>query len=93
MGIPGGHGGLQGLLYYGGRFYATVVASRGRPKEYFNRAVMPPKLTDIDEIGYLPFEREEANLFFINLVANERGSIVLTSNLPFTQRAFANDQS
>jgi DNA replication protein DnaC len=46
---------------------------------------MAPKLIVIDEIGYLPFGREEANLFF-NVVANryERGSIVLTSNLPFT---------
>jgi CheY-like chemotaxis protein len=36
-------------------------------------------------IGYLPFGREEANLFF-NVVAKryERASMVLTSNLPFT---------
>ncbi|MGF6637091.1 DNA replication protein DnaC [Paraburkholderia sp. MM6662-R1] len=53
-------------------------------------------ITLIDEIGYLPFGREEANLFF-NVVAKryERGSIVLTSNLPFTQwaTAFADDQT
>lgn len=38
----------------------------------------------IDEIGYLPFGREEANLLF-NVVAKryERGSIILTSNLAF----------
>ena len=50
----------------------------------------------VDEIGYLPFGREEANLFF-NVVAKryERGSMVLTSNLPFTQwaGAFADDQT
>ncbi len=44
---------------------------------------------------YLPFGREEANLFF-NVVAKryERGSMVLTSNLPFTQwaGAFADGQ-
>ncbi len=38
------------------------------------------------EIGYLPFGRDEANLVF-NVVAKhyERGSLVLTSDLPFTQ--------
>ncbi|KIP17327.1 phoH-like family protein [Burkholderia sp. MSHR3999] len=50
----------------------------------------------IVEIGYLPFGREQADLFF-NVVAKryERGAIVLTSNLPFTQwaSAFADDQT
>jgi len=67
-----------------------------RLKEYFNRAVLGPKLLIVDEIGYLPFGRDEANLFF-NVVAKryERGSMVLTSNLPFTQwaSAFADDQT
>ena len=70
--------------------------AQGRLKEYFNRAVLGPKLLVIDEIGYLPFGRDEANLFF-NVVAKryERGSMVLTSNLPFTQwaSAFADDQT
>jgi DNA replication protein DnaC len=36
----------------------------------------------VDEIGYLPMRREQANLFF-QIVARryERGSMVLTSNL------------
>ena len=55
-----------------------------------------PRLLIVDEIGYLPFGREEATLFF-NVVAKryERGSIVLTSNLPFSQwaSAFADDQT
>lgn len=70
--------------------------SQGRLKEYFNRAVIGPKLLVVDEIGYLPFGRDEANLFF-NVVAKryERGAMVLTSNLPFTQwaGAFAGDQT
>jgi DNA replication protein DnaC len=70
--------------------------NQGRLKEYFNRAVLGPKLLVVDEIGYLPFGRDEANLFF-NVVAKryERGSMVLTSNLPFTQwaGAFADDQT
>ncbi|GLR26700.1 hypothetical protein GCM10007875_17900 [Limnobacter litoralis] len=48
----------------------------------------------IDEIGYLPFGREEVNLFF-NVIAKryETGSIIVTSNLPFSQwaSAFADD--
>ncbi len=62
----------------------------------FNRATLGPKLLVVDEIGYLPFGREEANLFF-NVVAKryEHGSMVLTSNLPLTQwaSAFADDQT
>ena len=74
----------------------AIAKGQGRLKEYFNRAVLGPRLLVVDEIGYLPFGREEANLFF-NVVAKryERGSMVLTSNLPFTQwaSAFADDQT
>ena len=74
----------------------AAAKSQNRLKEYFNRAVLGPKLLVVDEIGYLPFGRDEANLFF-NVVAKryERGSMVLTSNLPFTQwaGAFADDQT
>jgi DNA replication protein DnaC len=74
----------------------SAAHRQGRLKEYFNRAVLGPRLLVIDEIGYLPFGREEANLFF-NVVAKryERGSMILTSNLPFTQWAttFADDQT
>ena len=42
------------------------------------------RLLIIDEIGYLPLSRDQANLLF-QVVAKryERGSIVLTSNLTF----------
>ena len=74
----------------------AAAKAQNRLKEYFNRAVLGPKLLVVDEIGYLPFGRDEANLFF-NVVAKryERGSMVLTSNLPFTQwaGAFADDQT
>jgi DNA replication protein DnaC len=74
----------------------AAAKAQNRLKEYFNRAVLGPKLLVVDEIGYLPFGRDEANLFF-NVVAQryERGSMVLTSNLPFTQwaGAFADDQT
>lgn len=74
----------------------STAHHQGRLKEYFTRSVIGPRLLVIDEIGYLPFGREEANLFF-NVVAKryERGSMILTSNLPFTQwaGAFADDQT
>jgi len=74
----------------------AIAHKQDRLKQYFARAIVGPRLLVIDEIGYLPFGREEANLFF-NVVAKryERGSIVVTSNLPFGQwsSAFADDQT
>ncbi|ARU21848.1 hypothetical protein RSSE_c1428 [Ralstonia solanacearum] len=74
----------------------ATARQQNRLREFFNRAVIGPRLLVIDEIGYLPFGREEADLFF-NVVAKryERGAIALTSNLPFTQwaTAFADDQT
>lgn len=74
----------------------AAAYKQDRLSYYLNRSVLAPRLLVIDEIGYLPFGREEANLFF-NVVAKryERGSIILTSNLPFGQwsSAFADDQT
>jgi len=74
----------------------AAAKAQGRLKGYFNRAILGPKLLIVDELGYLPFGREEANLFF-NVIAKryERGSMILTSNLPFTQWAstLADDQT
>ena len=64
---------------------ALEAAQRqGRMKEVMHRTVAMPKLLIIDEIGYLPFGREQANLFF-QVVARryEKGSMILTSNLAF----------
>lgn len=67
---------------------------QGRMKEALHRTVAAPKLLIIDEIGYLPFGREQSNLFF-QVVAKryEKGSIILTSNLAFGSwdEAFAGD--
>src|SRR3954469_20612420 len=67
---------------------------QGRMKEVMHRAIALPKLLIIDEIGYLPFGREQANLFF-QVVARryERCSLILTSNLAFGSwdEAFAGD--
>lgn len=59
---------------------------QGKLEEVLRRTVLAYRLLIIDEVGYLPFPREQANLLF-QLVAKryERGSIILTSNLPFGQ--------
>lgn len=66
----------------------ATARAQGRLKEYMNRAVLGPRLLVVDELGYLPFGREEANLFF-HVVAKryERASTIVTSNLPFAQWA------
>lgn len=74
----------------------ATAKKQERLESYIKRSVMGPKLLVIDEIGYLPFGREEANLFF-NVIAKryEYGSVIVTSNLPFSQwsTAFADDQT
>lgn len=72
----------------------ATAKKQDKLKSYMQRSVLSPRLLVIDEIGYLPFGREEANLFF-HVIAKryEKGSVILTSNLVFSQwsTAFAND--
>lgn len=57
---------------------------QGRLKEVLHRAVNIYRLLIIDEIGYLPMGREQANLFFQVVTRRyERGAMILTSNLTF----------
>jgi len=67
---------------------------QGRYRQVIHRAVNAYKLLIIDEIGYLPMSRDQANLFF-QVVAQryERASMILTSNLTFGSwdTAFAGD--
>jgi DNA replication protein DnaC len=63
-------------------------------KEVLHRNVTAPKLLIIDEIGYLPLGREQANLFFQVIARRyENDSTILTSNLSFGSwdEAFAGD--
>ena len=67
---------------------------QGRLKEAMHRAVNLYRLLIVDEIGYLPFAREQANLFFqVAAKRYERGAMILTSNLSFGawDQAFAGD--
>lgn len=67
---------------------------QGRLKEVLHRAVTIYRLLIIDEIGYLPMGRDQANLFF-QVVSRryERGAMILTSNLTFGSwdQAFAGE--
>jgi DNA replication protein DnaC len=55
---------------------AAVPPARLKAKRYLNSALLI-----IDEVGFRPLDRHEANLFFRLVSARyERGSIVLTSN-------------
>lgn len=64
----------------------TAAYRQGNLKEAMHRTVNAYRLLIIDEIGYLPMAREQANLFFQVIAQRyERGSLVVTSNLPFGQ--------
>jgi DNA replication protein DnaC len=74
----------------------AIAKKQDRLDYYLKRNILAPKLLVIDEIGYLPFGRVEANLFF-NVIAKryENNSVIVTSNLPFSQwsTAFADDKT
>ena len=55
-----------------------------KKSEYRIRRIMKSSLVVIDEIGYTPIERREANMFF-NLISEmyEKLSIIITSNKSF----------
>jgi DNA replication protein DnaC len=61
--------------------YLSEGTERNEPAATRMRVLIRPKLLVIDEVGYLPLDRQAANWFF-ELVSRryEKGSIVLTSN-------------
>ena len=74
--------------------HATSEAhAAGRLQDELVRLGRYPLLV-IDEVGYIPFEPEAANLFF-QLVSSryERASLLVTSNKPFSRwgEVFADD--
>ena len=76
--------------------FATATDWVARLSEAHARGRLPAELTRlrryglviVDEVGYLPFEQDAANLFF-QLVSSryEHASLILTSNLPFSSWA------
>ena len=72
----------------------TTSARQGTVSETLKRGVLAYRLLIIDEIGYLPMNRDQANLFFQVIAKRyEKGATIVTSNLPFGQwdQAFAAD--
>ena len=57
---------------------------RGQLDQFMRRSMLGPSLMIIDEVGYLPLLRNQANLFFQVIAKRyEQGSVILTSNLSF----------
>ena len=72
----------------------TTAQRQNKYKQVMQRSVLAAKLLIIDEIGYLPFTAQESKLLFEVIAKRyEKGSVILTSNLPFGQwgQIFAND--
>ncbi len=66
-----------------------------RYESYLHQVLIGPPLLIIDELGYLPMSRDEAHhLFQVIAKHYERGSIILTSNLNFSEwgTLFGNDK-
>lgn len=66
-----------------------------RYNSFIKQTIMTPSLLVIDEIGYFPMSKEEAQHFFQVISKRyEQGSVIVTSNLVFSQwtGVFANDK-
>jgi DNA replication protein DnaC len=72
--------------------FATAAGWVARLAEAHTQGRLQPELTRlgryplivVDEVGYIPFEAEAANLFFQLVSARyERASLIVTSNKPF----------
>jgi DNA replication protein DnaC len=62
-----------------------AAAQREHRLDAYLRILDRYPLLIVDEVGYLPFDAEAANLFFQFVGARyERGSLIVTSNKPFT---------
>jgi DNA replication protein DnaC len=64
---------------------ALAAPYHDRRLEAYLRQLDRTPLIVVDEVGYIPFDAEAANFFF-RLVSSryERGSVIVTSNKPFT---------
>lgn len=67
-----------------------------RYTQYMKHQIRAPALLIIDEIGYLPMNKQQANLFFQVIATRyEKGSMILSSNHSFGTwpEVFANDSA
>lgn len=67
-------------------FQMEVAASQNKLNSFFTKAVAHPRLLVLDEFGYIKLNQTQANFMF-QLVNKryETGSIIITSNLTFSQ--------
>jgi len=85
LGVKAAHAGYSVLFDTANNWIARLAeAHRKGQLEAELKKIRRYKLIIVDEIGYIPFDQDAANLFF-QLVASryEQGSIMVTSNLPF----------
>ncbi|GAO97735.1 transposase/IS protein [Caedimonas varicaedens] len=71
-----------------------VAARQQKLDHFFKRTISGYRLLIVDELGYLSFKREQANLLFQVIAKRyEKSSLIITSNLPFGQwhHALGND--
>ena len=95
LGIKAAQNGHSVLFDTAGQWINRLAAAhQAGPLEAELKRIRRYKLIIIDEVGYIPFDTDAANLFF-QLIASryEQGSIIVTSNLPFGRwgEAFSDD--
>jgi DNA replication protein DnaC len=96
LGYRAAHAGIKTRFTTAVDLLLTLTAAhmQNQLKSVMHRAINSYRLLIIDEIGYLPMNRELANLFFQVIAAPyDKGSLIVTSNLPFGQwdATFAQD--
>lgn len=63
-----------------------VAKSQNRLKTFFSKSITHPSLLVLDEFGYVKLNEEQANFMFQLINRRyETGSIIITSNLTFSQ--------
>lgn len=85
LGVKAAHAGYSVLFDTASNWIARLAAAHhANQLEAELKKIRHYKLIIIDEVGYIPFDQDAANLFF-QLIASryEQGSIMVTSNLPF----------
>ena len=85
LGIKAAHAGYSVLFDTASNWIARLGAAHHANRlDAELKKIRRYKLIIIDEVGYIPFDQDAANLFF-QLIASryEIGSILVTSNLPF----------
>lgn len=88
LGVKAAHAGYSALFDTASNWIARLATARHANRLGAElKKIRHYKLIIVDEVGYIPFDQDAANLFF-QLVASryEQGSIMMTSNLPFGHR-------